>query len=209
MTFSYSGRLINHCELLAFVLLLLSHSLWTVGVIDFEMNNSMEDIFSRVVILNSSTATSKSMQCQRLWSSSIQNHVTCCNMLKRNSVKCLPSFIIAGVQKGGTTALSALLCTIDKISFSKKKEVHFFDNSRRYNAGITEYLNYFNEWDRTTFLGLNPPVFGESTPFYIASRDACRRISKTVPDVKIIVLLREPVKRAHSEYQMKKRSDLI
>jgi hypothetical protein len=45
----------------------------------------------------------------------------------------------------------------------------------------------------------------EATPFYIASRHACRRISETVPEVKIIVLLREPVARAYSEYQMKKR----
>jgi hypothetical protein len=45
----------------------------------------------------------------------------------------------------------------------------------------------------------------EATPFYLASRHSCRRISETVPDVKLIVMLREPVARAYSEYHMKKR----
>jgi Sulfotransferase domain len=196
-------------KLVAFVLLLLGGSLLTVGIITADVKTGMEDASLRISIINSSTATSKSIQCQRLWSASIQNFMTCCNMPTRNTVKCLPSFIIAGVQKGGTTALSALLCTVEIISFSKKKEVHFFDNSRHYSGGITEYLKQFYEWDYAPTKGLNPPVFGESTPFYIASRDACRRISETVPDVKMIVLLREPVRRAHSEYEMKKRSHLI
>jgi Sulfotransferase domain len=204
-----SGGLIYCCKLVAFVLLLLSHSLSTVGVITSDVKIGVEDTFLRISMINSSTATSKSMQCQRLWSASIQNFMTCCNTPMSNTVKCLPSFIIAGVQKGGTTALSALLCTVEIVSFSKKKEVHFFDNSRHYSGGITEYFNQFYEWDYAATKGLNPPVFGESTPFYIASRDACRRISETVPDVKMIVLLREPVQRAHSEYEMKKRSHLI
>jgi Sulfotransferase domain len=196
-------------KLVAFVLLLLGGSLLTVGVITADVQTGMEDASSRIPIINSSTEMYESMQCQRLWSASIQNFMTCCNMPTRNTVKCLPSFIIAGVQKGGTTALSALLCSVDIVSFSKKKEVHFFDNTRHYSGGITEYLNQFYEWDYAATKGLNPPVFGESTPFYIASRDACRRISETVPDVKMIVLLREPVQRAHSEYEMKKRSHLI
>lgn len=52
---------------------------------------------------------------------------------------------------------------------------------------------------------IHMPMFAEATPFYIASRDACKRMSVTIPDVKLIVMLREPVARAYSEYQMKKR----
>lgn len=201
--------LINYSELVAFILLLLGRSFSTVGVIYSDVKSNIEDTFPQILILNSSAATSNSMQCKRLWSASIQNFMTCCSIPTKNTLKCLPSFIIAGVQKGGTTALSALLCTVNAVSFSKKKEVHFFDNSRRYSGGITEYFKQFHEWDSAATNWLNPPVFGESTPFYIASRDACRRISETIPDVKIIVLLREPVLRAHSEYEMKKRSHQI
>lgn len=209
MSFMNSRGLINGCVLVAFILLLLSHSFLTVGVTYADVKSNVEDTFPQILILNSSTATSSGMQCERLWSASIQDFMTCCRIPSKNTLKCLPSFIIAGVQKGGTTALSALLCTINAVSFSKKKEVHFFDNSRRYRGGITEYLKQFHEWDSAAANWLNPPVFGESTPFYIASRDACRRISETIPDVKMIVLLREPVLRAHSEYEMKKRSHLI
>lgn len=144
------------------------------------------------------------IQCHRILSTHIQEYVTCCGAPRKQSVRCLPTFIIAGVQKAGTTALSAMLCSHPSISFSKKKEVHFFDNLKRFNLGISEYLHNFHEWDASR-VGASLPIYGESTPYYLASRDACRRISETIPEVKLVVLLREPVSRAYSEYQMKKR----
>ena len=56
-------------------------------------------------------------------------------------------------------------------------------------------------------LNSGSPVFlyGESTPSYLASRLACKYMSEVVPSVKLIVLLRDPVSRAYSEYQMKER----
>ncbi|KAJ1387263.1 hypothetical protein B484DRAFT_409946, partial [Ochromonadaceae sp. CCMP2298] len=48
-------------------------------------------------------------------------------------------------------------------------------------------------------------MFAEATPFYLASREACSRIAEHLPGAKLVVLLREPVARAYSEYQMKKR----
>ena len=53
------------------------------------------------------------------------------------------------------------------------------------------------------------PLNAESTPFYIASDKACERIAKSVPNVRIILLLREPVARAYSEYNMKKRLNVF
>lgn len=47
------------------------------------------------------------------------------------------------------------------------------------------------------------PHFVESTPYYIASREACSRIAAVLPSVKLVILLRDPVQRAYSEYQMK------
>jgi hypothetical protein len=40
-----------------------------------------------------------------------------------------------------------------------------------------------------------PPMVGEASPFYVASRTACMRIARDLPDAKIIILLREPVAR--------------
>lgn len=109
-----------------------------------------------------------------------------------------PFFIIAGTQKSGTTALAAYLTHHPGIQFAKKKEVHFFDKKDNYNAGIQKYLSFFSEVE-------GKQVYGEATPYYIASRDACRRISEYYPQVKMIILLREPTKRMYSEYNMKRR----
>jgi hypothetical protein len=128
------------------------------------------------------TLAVKQPECNQIRSDHTGEYVTCCKVQKANkeTVKCLPSFIIAGVQKSGTTALAARLCSNDQISFSPKKEVHFFDNSRNYRLGINKYLESFNSWNQ-----VSPPLFGESTPFYIASREACQRISETIPNMKV------------------------
>lgn len=101
------------------------------------------------------------------------------------------------------------------ISFSIKKELHYFDRLDAYQKGITSYFEKFHFFKpfnlsdsvKELFLRskLQMPLYAEATPFYIASRDACHRISETIPEVKLIVLLRNPVDRAYSEYQMKLR----
>ena len=148
-------------------------------------------------------------------------------------LRCLPSVIIAGTQKSGTTALSALLSEHPYIKFAPRKEVHFFDRTATYQQGLSKYLKSFPIWKRggdnamseqngnenvstSTYepkdvdSTVSPPpntipLYAESTPFYLASRHACRRIAADLPNTKIIVLLRDPISRAYSEYQMKRR----
>lgn len=129
----------------------------------------------------------------------------------KQQLQCIPSVLIAGTQKSGTTVLAALLSEHPKVSFSLQKEVHFFDVDRNYNKGIASYLKYFRPLDVVTSTtnnkegGIQLPLVAEATPFYIASRQSCSRIAELQPGMKLIVLLREPVARAYSEYQMKKR----
>lgn len=131
----------------------------------------------------------------------------------QQQLQCIPSFLIAGTQKSGTTVLAALLSEHPNVSFSLQKEVHFFDVDRNYNKGIASYLKHFRPLNVVTTTtttsmkgdGIELPLVAEATPFYIASRQACSRIAELQPDIKLIVLLREPVARAYSEYQMKKR----
>ena len=120
------------------------------------------------------------------------------------NISCLPSFIIAGTQKSGTTVLSALLSNHKRVSFAPKKEVHFFDKNKAYIKGKFNYLQYFKAWNISNFPS-SPPIYGEATPFYVASKYSCKRIAKMIPNVKIIILLREPISRAYSEFHMKKR----
>jgi hypothetical protein len=105
------------------------------------------------------------------------------------------------------------------IRFSLKKELHFFDRNDSFQRGVASYLEKFPFFDPQSLTDdtsalfkssqLQMPIFTEATPFYLASREACQRISVTIPNVKLIILLRDPVDRAYSEYQMKKRSGTI
>ncbi len=134
----------------------------------------------------------------------LKDYIKCCRIYNEVAVniKCAPSFIIAGTQKSGTTALSAYLSSLSMISFAPRKEIHFFDK-KDYKNDLASYLTSFNNWDYTQYY--NAPYFGEASPAYIANRHACKRLHDMIPNIKVIILLREPIARAYSEYQMKKR----
>ena len=112
-------------------------------------------------------------------------------------------FMIAGVQKGGTTSLDAYLRQHPGISMAKKKEVHFFD--KRPPTGIEAldrwlYHRQFH-WDRQQ-AGAS---LGEATPILTWWTGAMERLWKYNPDIKVIMLLRDPVERAWSHFRMDRR----
>jgi hypothetical protein len=114
--------------------------------------------------------------------------------------------LLAGTQKSGTTVLAAMLASQPAVLFAAHKELHFFDRAKNFNMGTDKYISHFENDDTTC----PPPsvfeqVLMEATPFYVASRVACARIARTLPGTKLIILLREPIARAYSEYQMKLR----
>jgi hypothetical protein len=74
---------------------------------------------------------------------------------------------------------------------SERKELHFFD--RRYGRGIDWYLKQFSP-------GPGQTQIGEATPSYLYEREARERMLATLPGAKLIVVLRDPVKRAYSHY---------
>jgi len=109
-----------------------------------------------------------------------------------------PDFLIIGVQKGGTSTLFNLLSKHKQIQMPIKKEIHYFDN------------NYYKckEWYLAHFPLMNKEkqfITGEASPYYIFHPKAAERIKKDFPNIKIIVLLRNPVMRAYSHFQMEKR----
>ncbi len=122
-------------------------------------------------------------------------------------MKSLPSekdrkvgFLIAGTQKGGTTALSAYLEIHPEICMSQQKEVHFFDNETYFRTSQVDYSIYH--------LFFNPKpshvLLGEATPIYMYWHDAPKRIWAYNPEIKIIVLLRNPIERAFSHWNMER-----
>lgn len=108
-------------------------------------------------------------------------------------------FIICGTQKGGTTALDAYLRENPLICMAEEKEVHFFDNEENFKQKVdySKYLSLFNPTSTHQLLG-------EATPVYMYWYSAPRRIWEYNPDIKLIVLLRNPIDRAYSHWNMMK-----
>ena len=103
-----------------------------------------------------------------------------------------------GAQKAGTTYLNNLLKQHSEICGARYKETHFFSRDSEYNRGIEHFLSFFTPDDNTKYLM-------DVTPEYFPKKIALERIHKHFPDdVKIIVMLRDPVKRAFSQYKMMK-----
>jgi sulfotransferase family protein len=121
----------------------------------------------------------------------------------------LPNFLIIGVEKGGTTWLHTQLKKHPDIFLPNTKEVHFFN---KYNSNFVayDYYKYGLNWYRRFFKGYNgQKAIGEVTPMYICDAEAPLRIKATLPGVKLIVMLRNPVQRAYSHYWMAKHKNHI
>lgn len=108
----------------------------------------------------------------------------------------LPTLVIAGAQKCGTSSLAATLRRHPQVFMARPKELHFFD--RHFDRGL--------DWYREQFTPRRGHVHaGEATPNYLYHPDARRRIPEVLPDAKIVVILRDPAKRAYSHYWHSRR----
>jgi hypothetical protein len=120
----------------------------------------------------------------------------------------MPDFFIAGAPKAGTTALHVALAQHPALYMSAVKEPKFFltDGPPPAQGGPGDAKTYHEHiWRRADYEALfaSAPagvLRGEATPFYLHNRDALRRIRAQVPDAKLIVVLRDPVERAHSNW---------
>jgi hypothetical protein len=120
----------------------------------------------------------------------------------------LPDFLVAGVPKAGTTALHTALSGHPGLYMSPVKEPKFFltDGPPPDKGGPGDALTYREHvWQRDRYESLfaaAPPgaLRGESTPLYLYDRAALRRIRDTIPAARLVVIVRDPVERAHSNW---------
>jgi hypothetical protein len=120
----------------------------------------------------------------------------------------LPDFFIGGVPKAGTTALHSALAKHPELCLSRVKEPKFFltDGPPPAEGGPGDAKTYREHvWRRADydalFAGAPPGALkGESTPFYLFSEAAQDRIQALIPQAKLIIVLRDPVERAHSNW---------
>ncbi|TDT43466.1 sulfotransferase domain-containing protein [Halospina denitrificans] len=107
-----------------------------------------------------------------------------------------PDFLIVGAQKSGTTSLFSYLQEREGFLGSLPKEVHFFDREDNYKKGFGWYESHF----------IKPPgkngLHYEASPTYLFRPKVPERLYEYNPTLKIIILLREPISRAYSAWNM-------
>lgn len=117
-----------------------------------------------------------------------------------------PQFLIIGAQKSGTTSLFTYLIRHGSYLRPLLKDIYYFD--RYYDRGLDWYLRYYpsaTERDRRAKKVNDRVVTGEGATHYLLHPWAAERAFQTFPDLKIIVLLRDPVRRAISHYYHNRR----
>jgi hypothetical protein len=113
----------------------------------------------------------------------------------------LPDFLIIGAQKAGTTSLASYLAAHRCVVPASRKEIHFFD--LHYDNGVGWYrsqlpiswkarLRSFSQGERL--------LSGDATPYYLRDPRAPLRAHRLAPKARIIIMLRDPVDRAYSQY---------
>ncbi len=118
----------------------------------------------------------------------------------------MPNFLIVGTKRGGTTSMLKYLQGHPAVlpmwpGVENAKKTHFFDQN--WNRGTAWYRAHFptdlqrSRVQRRT--GIRP-ITGEAAPYYMFHPLVLERISATIPGVKIIVLLRNPVDRVISHH---------
>ncbi len=109
----------------------------------------------------------------------------------------IPSFSIIGGIRCGTTSLINYLDTHPSIAIPSIDELHYYD--RHFHRGENWYRSFFP---------IDPPsrsrVAGGSTPSYLMHTEAPGRMASAQPEMKLILLLRNPVDRAISHFNLRK-----
>jgi sulfotransferase family protein len=117
---------------------------------------------------------------------------------RRTLKKHAPDFIIAGAQKSGTSSLYHYLSQHPNLLASTPKEVRYFDRDDNFRKG--------KNWYHRSFINLNGDkenyLCFEATPEYLYRSFAAKRIHDEYPNLKVIAILRSPVKRAYSAWNM-------
>jgi|SRR5581483_1140556 len=103
----------------------------------------------------------------------------------------LPTFVIAGVHRSGTSSLWIWLRDHPDVYMSADKELEYF--SYHYNRGPEWYHAQFEP-------GRDRPARGEASPSYVYSDTTMERLTTDLPDVRAIVCVRQPIDRAVSHY---------
>lgn len=121
-------------------------------------------------------------------------------MYNQSKLDLFPNFFVVGLSKSATTYLATLLFHHPQICFTSKKEPNFFCQFDRNigeipNNEIYNYQSYFSHYK-------NEKLIGEGSVSYLSNKNAIHWIRKYSPKAKIIIMLRNPIDRIVSLYEM-------
>ena len=140
------------------------------------------------------------------WVKQAANASTRAYALGTSSFRPYPDYLIVGAKRGGTTSLHNYLLSHPGVLGlfpqvrGKKSTDFFFASTER---GDTWYRSHFHAGPYRGALQRRlgyRPLGGEASPYYVWDPRLAPRIRATVPEVKAILLLRDPVERAFSHY---------
>lgn len=107
-------------------------------------------------------------------------------------------FVIAGAEKAGTTAMFSYLKRVPGVHIPLPKELNFFDRPA-WGDGTD-----FSALHRWFILAPKGAILGEATPTYLMNPECFPRIKAYNPDMRIIAILRSPIRRAFSAWNFRR-----
>lgn len=116
--------------------------------------------------------------------------------------RCRPSFLIIGAGKSGTSSLYAYLTAHPRVEPAAQKQIQFFDHGwpKGEGADVTNALEnyYINSFSSQLGTGM---ITGEASPGYMVYPQVPTRIFQSLPTIRILAVVRDPVERAFSSYK--------
>ena len=106
------------------------------------------------------------------------------------------AFLVAGVQKAGTSALHNYLSEVPDLQLPPAKELHFFDDEHAVDWSAPDYLPLHAAF------ASDGRMMGEATPITLYWPRALERVRAYNPSMRLVLLFRDPIERAFSHWKM-------
>ena len=106
------------------------------------------------------------------------------------------AFLVAGVQKAGTSALHDYLGDVSGLQLPPAKELHFFDDEEGVDWANPDYALLHSAF------AADDRIRGEATPITLYWPQALERVTAYNPTMRLVLLFRDPIARAFSHWKM-------
>lgn len=140
------------------------------------------------------------------WAKDVANVVSRRALMSRSDLS-VPDYLIVGAKRGGTTSLfnylvrhPGVLPLVPRVRGTKSTDFFFPGTARSERWYRSHFASERARAARAAELGYRP-VSGEASPYYIWDPRVAPAVRKVAPDVRAIMLVRDPVRRAWSHYQ--------